>query len=198
MSDHKQNHENFKKKVAYLDSDDRKNALPPEDLLAMLSLENEKDACILDVGAGSGYFSLPAARLLPGTVFALDMDQRMLDIMAEKAKAEGLSNLKLIQGDIEKIPLESGSMDAVLASLILHEFSNPSIALTDIFRVMKPGAKLLCLEFEKDESIINGPPRISPEALKKELTAAGFEVKNIQPAGRDIRGSEMYLIVAVK
>lgn len=185
---------NFMSKIEFLDSAMRQRTLPPEKILSMLP--TNKDANILDAGAGSGYLSIPAAKQTEGTVFALDMDERMLGVIKTKAKAEGISNIRPVQGDIEHIPLPDDSVDAALASLILHEVKSLPTVLREINRVLKTGGHFLCLEYEKEESTVKGPPmhiRISSVDMVKALSAAGFEVEQ-----KAIPKESIYIITAKK
>lgn len=181
MSNHNHNHrgnnQNFMNKIAFLDSVMRKNTLPPEAILNILPMEN--GCSILDAGAGSGYLTIPAAKQTKGTAFALDLDDRMLKVIETKAKAENITNIQLIQGNIENIPLPKNSVDIALASLILHEVSSLSKVLTQINHVLKTDGHFLCLEYEKEESNVNGPPmhiRIHSTDMEEALEAAGFQV----------------------
>ena len=76
---------------------------------------------LLDFGAGTGYLSIPAAKRIKGNVYALDIDPSMLEILNEKALKEKLTNIVLVQGSMEGLPLPDGSIDLIIASLVLHE-----------------------------------------------------------------------------
>jgi ubiquinone/menaquinone biosynthesis C-methylase UbiE len=193
-SHHADGNQNFINKIAFLDSSMRKNALPPEEILNMLPIQN--DSSILDAGAGSGYLSIPAAKQIVGTVFALDMDDRMLGVIDTKAKADKLTNIQLIQGNIDNIPLPNNSADIALASLILHEVKSLPVALMQISRVLKPGGHILCMEYEKEESTVKGPPmhiRISSSNMEQALLDAGFH-----PVQKVFPRESIYIITAKK
>lgn len=193
-SHHADGTQNFMNKIAFLDSAMREAALPPDEILNMLPIQ--KDSCILDAGAGSGYLTIPAAKQTDGPVFALDLDERMLGAINTKARAEKLINIRPVQGNIDNIPLPDNSVDIALASLILHEVRSLPAVLTQISRVLKTGGHLLCLEYEKEESPINGPPmhmRIPSADMEQALIAAGFQgVRKVLPR------ESMYIITAIK
>lgn len=175
-SNHDANH-NFLTKIAFLDSKQREQLIPPEVLINQMPIEN--DHILLDVGAGTGFFTIPMAEITTGKVYALDPDSRMLGVIKEKAKEKGLTNIELIQGYLEDLKLTLESVDFVMASLILHEVPSLTTALSTINDVLKVGGHLLCLEYEKDDLIIEGPPmsiRIGSETLEKTLQAIGFKI----------------------
>jgi ubiquinone/menaquinone biosynthesis C-methylase UbiE len=150
----------------------------------------------LDVGAGSGFLTIPAAEMVNETVFALDIDQRMLKVIEAKANERNIDNIKLLQGSIDNIPLPIESIDIALASLILHEVRPLQKVLEQIGSVMKTGGHLLCLEYEKDEKFVQGPPmniRIKSSELEEELKKAGFSVVR-----KEFPKEFLYIIVAKK
>lgn len=177
-NDQVMNDQNFMKKIDFLDGVIRKKMLPPEEILNLLPMQ--KKSCVLDAGAGSGYLTIPAAKRTDGTVFALDMDPRMLNVIRSKAISENITNIQLIQGGIAPIPMADNSVDVVLASLILHEVGPLSPVLGQMHRVLKVGGYFLCIEYEKDESVVEGPPmhiRIPSAEMEKELISAGFIIE---------------------
>ncbi|UHP10737.1 class I SAM-dependent methyltransferase [Listeria marthii] len=172
----------FKRKVDYLDRPERSEVLSPEDFLKAMPIE--KTASILDLGAGTGFLTIPAAKLVDNTVFALDLDAKMLELIEEKAKDAGLPNVEMLEASMDDIPLEASSVDVVLASLVLHEASSLEDVLHEVSRVMKTGGYFASLEFDTKGTDLKGPPmeiQISAEKLKDELAGFGFEVvKNWQ------------------
>jgi len=172
-----QHEQKFLNKIAVLDSNQRKLLIPPETLISQMPIQ--KNHTLLDVGAGSGFFTIPMAESTVGKVYAMDPDPRMLSVIKDKAKEKGLTNIELIQDYIESLSIQTNSVDFVMASLILHEVSSPAKALSTIFEVLKAGGHLLCLEYEKDDLIVEGPPmpiRIGSEDLEKTLSLVGFEL----------------------
>ncbi|MBU3114005.1 class I SAM-dependent methyltransferase [Clostridium lacusfryxellense] len=163
--------------VGYLDSPERIKAFPPKELLQMLPIKKTDN--ILDLGAGTGYLAITAAQMVDGLVYALDMNPKMLDIIESKAQDENITNIQLVKGSIDDIPLPDNSIDIVLASLVLHEVSPLSKTIKQIKRVLKEGGYFLCVEFEKTESVLDGPPmhiRIPSANMEEELINAGFSI----------------------
>ena len=177
MHHHNQLDQNFLTKIAFLDSRQRERLIPPEALISQMPIQ--KNHTLLDVGAGSGFFTIPMAEITSSKVYAMDPDRRMLSVIEDKAKEKGLENIELIQDYIENLSIERNSVDFVMASLILHEVKSLTTALTNIHEVLKSGGHLLCLEYEKDDKVIEGPPmsiRIKSEELEKALSLIGFEI----------------------
>lgn len=184
----------FLNKLAFLDSKQRENLIPPEVLIGQMPIE--KNHTLLDVGAGSGFFTIPMAESTSNTVYAMDPDLRMLSVIETKAKEKSLTNIKLIHDYIENLSIQNNSVDFVMASLILHEVSSLSTALTNIFKALKTGGHLLCLEYEKDDLIIEGPPmsiRIKSVDLENILLTIGFDIVKMAKINDAI-----YTVLAVK
>jgi ubiquinone/menaquinone biosynthesis C-methylase UbiE len=180
MEKHQHNSKEAKhlKRIAdYLESQERRKLFPPEGFLKMLPLK--KSDTILDLGAGTGYIAIPAAKMVEGLVYALDKDPEMLEVIKSRAQDEHITNIKSVKGSIDDIPLPDDSIDIVLASLVLHEVKPVSKSLQQIKRVLKEGGYCLCFEFENKESPIKGPPmniRISSSTMEQELINAGFTI----------------------
>lgn len=184
----------FLNKITFLDSRQREQLIPPEDLISQMPIK--KNHTLLDVGAGTGFFTIPMAESTSNKVYAMDPDERMLGVIENKAAEKGLINIELIQDYIENLNIQHNSVDFVMASLILHEVSSLTKALSNIFEVIKTGGHLLCLEYEKDDLIIEGPPmsiRIGSEELEKVLTLTGFEIVKKTKINESI-----YTVLAVK
>lgn len=167
--------EKFLNKIAFLDSKQRERLIPPEDLISQMPIQ--QNDVLLDVGAGTGFFTIPMAEKTNGKVYAMDPDTRMLKVIEDKAKNKGLNNIELVQEYIENLSIENNSVDFIMASLILHELDSLSGALAKLSEVLKTGGHILCLEYEKDDAIVEGPPmsiRIASDSLEKELSLIGF------------------------
>lgn len=167
----------LERKIKFLDGVERRKDFPPEEVLQMIAIKKTDN--ILDLGAGTGYLTIPAAQMVHGLVYALDMDEKMLEIIDCKAQDEGITNIQLVKGSIDNIPLPDDSIDIVFASLVLHEIKTLSNTLQQIKRVLKDGGQFMCLEYEKDESDIDGPPmqiRVPSSVMEQELEDAGLNI----------------------
>ncbi|MCJ7840731.1 class I SAM-dependent methyltransferase [Lederbergia sp. NSJ-179] len=131
----------------------------------------------MDLGAGTGYLAIPAAKMVEGLVFALDIDPSMLEIINAKAKEENVKNIQPIKGSIDHIPLSDDSIDIVLASLVLHEVKPLPKTLQQIKQVLKDDGHFVCVEFEKKGHSSDGSPRISSSMMEQEIINAGLRIK---------------------
>lgn len=162
------------KKIEVLDNPERREDISPEELLNMLPIK--KGDNFLDLGAGTGYITIPAAKIIEGMVYALDIDSNMLEVINSKAKKENITNVKTLKGSIDDIPLSDNSIDFALASIVLHEVKQLSISLQQIKQVLKRDGYFVCIEFEKEDNPNHGHPRIASSNMEQEITNAGLRV----------------------
>jgi demethylmenaquinone methyltransferase/2-methoxy-6-polyprenyl-1,4-benzoquinol methylase len=105
---------------------------------------------MLDVATGTGDFALAALKLNPDKITGVDISEGMLEIGRKKIKARGLNDrIVLLTGDSENLPFAENKFDAVTVAFGVRNFENLEKGLSEIFRVMKPGATLVVLEFSK-------------------------------------------------
>ncbi len=187
---HNPHHKHSNGKISYLESPQRRKEFSPEQLLNMIPLK-ETDS-LLDFGAGTGYFSIPAAKRINGNVYAMDIDAAMLKIINEKALEEQLSNIVPVQGSMEALPLPEGTIDMIIASLVLHEIQPLGPLLQQMNKALKKEGYLICLELEPKGSSEKAP-RITREGMEQEMNKAGFQVtEKFFPA------ASLYMLVAQK
>ena len=125
---------------------------------------------VLEVGPGTGYYTLEVARHLEpgGQIDALDLQQAMLDEMMRRARAGGLSNVVPVQGDAQRMPFPDATFDVVFLVATLGEVPDRDRALRELRRVLKPGGRLIVGEGQPD-------PHMVPLAeLQRGVGAAGL------------------------
>lgn len=103
---------------------------------------------IADLGAGDGNFSLLLAAQAK-RVIAVDSSEKMLEVGREQASRAGVANVEFRVGDMEEVPIDSGSVDAVFFSQSLHHALHPARALEEAARILKPGGKIVILDLAK-------------------------------------------------
>lgn len=99
-------------------------------------------AAVLDCAAGTGEFSLAAAKRA-ASVLATDLSQKMLERAAAKAKRAGVDNIAFAVEDITALTAEDKSFDVVIAANVLHLLTEPEHAVRELWRVTRPGGKLI-------------------------------------------------------
>lgn len=100
---------------------------------------------IADLGAGEGTFSQLLARRAK-KVIAVDNSEKMVAYGAELARKHGVANLEYRLGDIEEVPIRSGTVDLTFFSQALHHAQHPDRAVAEAFRILKPGGRIVVLD----------------------------------------------------
>ncbi|HET6999185.1 MAG TPA: methyltransferase domain-containing protein [Solirubrobacterales bacterium] len=114
-------------------------------------LRPEPGERLLELGVGTGYYSLDLAGWVPdGKLELFDLQQKFLDHVMRAGGERGLTNLVPTQGDATALPYEDASMDAVILTAVLGEIPDTAAALREIRRVLKPGGRLVVGELFGD------------------------------------------------
>ncbi len=181
-----------------LDNPIRTQELNPEATLKRLGFTAGHTLC--DIGAGSGIFTIPAARIaaqtVPATpVIALDINPDMLDAIKAKALQAGLSNIELRQVIDQGLPVVDGSADLALLVTVLHEIIDDQPFLSEVHRLLKPDGRLAVIEFHKSETPY-GPPvdhRLDRDTVKDKANKSGLVLSDEFDLGPNF-----YCVVFVK
>lgn len=136
---------------------------------------------VLEVGAGTGYYSLHVARWLEpgGALDVLDIQQKMLDRTVRRAHESGISNIIPVRGDAQELPYPDNYFDAAYLNFVLGEIPDQDATLRELRRVLKPGGRLVVGEAFTD------PHMVPFETLQARARAArfGFEQRLGGPLG---------------
>ncbi|MEX0742704.1 MAG: class I SAM-dependent methyltransferase, partial [Phycisphaeraceae bacterium] len=149
--------------------------------LLMKVLDPQPGMVICDLGAGNGYYTLKLSDALEdrGTVIAQDLQPEMLELLEERAQLHGAhDNLVYLTGTYINPMLPRESCDLVLLVDVYHEFSHPEHMLRRIREALKPGGRLVLVEFRGEDNTVPIRPehKMTKDQIRLELNANGFEV----------------------
>ncbi len=161
-----------------LDNPERLLWLPPADVIGALAVHAGE--AIADVGAGTGYFSLPLASAVgaAGKVYAVDGQSEMLARLKVKLDKAEFNNIELIHAEAEQTGLPAFSCDLFFLANLWHEIEDRVAVLSEARRVLKTGGRIAILDWRTDAEPVAGPPlahRIAPPDALRETRLAGFE-----------------------
>lgn len=110
---------------------------------------------VADIGAGSGYFTFRIAAKVPqGKVLAVDIQPEMLAMVEARRLTENLGNVEGVLGDLQSTNLPADSVDVAFLVDAYHEFSHPREMMQSIFTALKPGGRLILVEYRgEDDSV---------------------------------------------
>lgn len=138
----------------WLERPERKEEEKPERVLAELELK--PGMIVADVGAGSGYYSSRMAERVGsnGTVYALDIQPEMIDILRLQMSQRRVTNVKPILCTETNPRLPAGTLDLALMVDVYHEFEYPYEMLAAVVKALKPGGRVVFVEFRGDDPTV--------------------------------------------
>ena len=145
----------------------------PHDVIQALKLK--PDAVIADVGAGTGYFTLRFAHMVPkGRVYGVDTEQNMVEHLRERAKQAGLKNVVGVHAapDDPRLPEKA---DLIIFVDVYHHVEERTRYFSKLKQALHAGGRIAVIDFRLDSPV--GPPvsaRIAPERVKSEMERAGY------------------------
>src|SRR5437016_9565307 len=155
----------------WLERSEREQEERPELLLPALKLK--PGDVVADIGAGTGYYTRRLAKLVgdKGTVYAVDIQQEMLDLLTNKMAELKIHNVKPILGTITDPHLPARSVDLILMVDVYHEFDYPYEMAQALCRALKPGGRIVFVEFRgEDASVpIKRVHKMTQEQVRKEM-----------------------------
>jgi ubiquinone/menaquinone biosynthesis C-methylase UbiE len=157
--------------ASWLERPERVKEEEPEKLLKALDLK--PGMVVADVGAGSGYHAFLMAPLVgdKGKVIASDIQPEMLAMIEEKAKKQNVTNVETVRGTAKDPKLPAGGVDLILMVDVYHEFEFPFEMTEKLVAALKPGGKLVFVEFklEDDKVPIKLVHKMSERQVLKEM-----------------------------
>jgi ubiquinone/menaquinone biosynthesis C-methylase UbiE len=153
----------------------------PDEAIRVLQIP--KGAAVADIGAGSGYMTVRlSAQVGPaGRVYANDVQPQMIEMLRRRLESSRISNVTLVQGEIDDPHLPASSVDLELMVDVYHELSRPQQMLRRLREALKPGGRLVLLEYRKEDPSIPIRPehKMSVRDARMEVEAEGFSLAKV-------------------
>jgi ubiquinone/menaquinone biosynthesis C-methylase UbiE len=158
--------------LSIFESEGRENRLHINQVMDVLAIKPGKS--VADIGAGSGWFTVRAARRVTssGTVYAVDINPEALHYIEQRARKEQLSNVKTVMGKADDPQLPPAGVDAVLLLKTYHEVAEPVALLRNLRTSLRPGARIGIIDRDG-----NGTDHgIHKEVVLREADQAGYHL----------------------
>ncbi len=166
--------------VTTLEGPRRVASMKMDEVLAKLALK--PGMVVADIGAGSGLFSRPMAKAVApsGKVYAVDIQQDLLDYIDQRDKDEHIANVQTVLGAFDDPKLPARDVDVALINDVLHHIEKRAAYLKALGSYMRPGGRIAIIEMDKNDP--NTPHRNQPELLVSReeimgwMSDAGFKL----------------------
>lgn len=160
----------------WLERPERVEEEKPDQMVELLQLKPGMK--VADIGAGTGYISWRMAQKVgaEGRVYAVDIQQEMLDLLAKQMEKRGKKNVEGVLGTIQHANLQPNSIDLAIMVDVYHEFSHPYEMMQSIVSALKPGGRVAFVEYraEDPEVPIKRVHKMTEEQVKREAEVAGL------------------------
>ncbi len=147
-------------------------------------------AVVADFGAGSGFYSIEAARAVAprGRVYAIDVQKELLERLRSEARRYHVGGIDILVGDIERLggtKIREGSVDVVIASNVFFMLSDKKGCMTEARRILKPGGRMLLIDWSGSFSQMGPHPDhvFYKDAARKLASETGFSFEREIDAG---------------
>jgi ubiquinone/menaquinone biosynthesis C-methylase UbiE len=162
----------------WLDRAERDLEEEPDRAIDVMKIE--KGSTVADIGAGSGYMTVKLAKKVgpQGRVYANDIQPAMLELLNKRLAKGKTTNVSVVLGAQDDPRLPPDALDLVLMVDVYHELSQPQLMLRHIRASLKPGGRLVLLEYRKEDPNIPIKPehKMSVADAKLEVEAEGFKL----------------------
>ncbi len=163
----------------WLFRDSREQEEQPEAMLDALKIA--PGSTVADIGAGAGYTSLRLSKRVgpDGIVYATDVQPEMLRMLAENMKVAGIKNVRSVRASQTETRLPEGKIDLAIMVDVYHECSHPETILQGLLKALKPGGRLVLVEFrgEDPEVPIKPEHKMTLAQVRRELEPQGYAFK---------------------
>ena len=156
-----------------------------DEVLSKLSLKS--GMVVADIGAGSGLFSRPLAKAVApaGRVYAVDIQQDLLDYINKRGKEENIRNIQTVLGEFNDPKLPARDVDMAFINDVLHHIQNRAAYLKALGTYLKPGGRIAIIEMDKNDpntSHRNQPElQVGREEMLQWMSDAGFKLVEEHP-----------------
>ena len=151
--------------------------------LIMSALGIPRGATVADIGSGTGYFTWRLAEQVgaSGKVYAVDVQESMLDITKRAVDQHNLDNVAYVMTEGSDLRVPEGSLDLAFVAYAYHEFAEPKAMMSAIRRALKPGGRIFVLEYAQEASRSPASPlhSMSFDDIRREIEPAGFIVERL-------------------
>lgn len=163
------------KKLDKLNDPKRKKMHDPE--VAWNTLAPNNPEVIIDIGAGTGFFSKPFSDKMPdGKVYACDTSDEMLEFIVNNLTKEQTNRIIPLKSEENHIDLDDGIADIVLMIMLYHELDDAKKLLSESKRLLKSGGSIVIIDWKKEETPM-GPPvhlRVEEATIIDDLNQCGY------------------------
>jgi ubiquinone/menaquinone biosynthesis C-methylase UbiE len=168
---------------------ERRGSLTAEETLAEIGAQ--PGLTVADVGCGPGFFTLAAARAVTpsGNVYAIDVETAMLDLIRNRATADGLGNVQIRRSTGSRIPLDDASVDLTLCGLVLHDLEDRAAFVGELARITRPSGHIAVVEWTPEIGDTRHN-RLAPEQVVRLFAQVGRATARITPSG-----TKQYLVL---
>ena len=164
--------------AGWLTRKSRQHEEQPRKLMQALQIEPKQQVC--DFGCGNGYYTLPLARAVGphGKVFAIDIQQEMLDLLDARARPRGIENIEPVLATAADPKLPQRQLDLVLMVDVYHELFEPAQILEAIHASLNKTGRLVLVEFREEDPKVPILPlhKMSQSQVMKEIGANRFKL----------------------
>jgi ubiquinone/menaquinone biosynthesis C-methylase UbiE len=159
----------------WLERPEREQEEQPALLLAALKIKPGE--AVADIGAGTGFYTrrLAKATADKGVVYAVDIQQEMLDLLTNKLSGENIRNVRPVLGTVSDPKLPRAALDLVLLVDVYHEFDHPYEMMQGICSALKPGGRVVFVEFRGED------PKVPIKLVHKMTAAQVRKEMEVQP-----------------
>lgn len=162
--------------INWLERSNREEEEAPSKAIAALGLKPTD--VVADIGAGSGYYTFRIAPLVPkGKVVAVDIQPEMIEFLEAKEKKLGLTNVEAHLGTIDDTRLPPASINAAIMVDAYHEFSHPREMMQSLFKALKPGGRIILLEYRAEDPTVPIKPlhKMTEAQAREEMEVVGLK-----------------------